>query len=83
MKFIAYETSEFRAYLETAGIYFVMSHDGSNTRAETKHEGVTEEVKVDEYEARKHFRKMIFWFTLRGFNIALINEIEWRDSKVC
>ena len=82
-RFVTYDNSAFKLYLESAGIYFVMAHDGSKPRAETKHNGKADEAPVDGTKTVRMLRRMIFWHTLLGFNIALINEVEWRDSKVC
>lgn len=71
----------FRQYLESAGIYFIMSHDGSEPSSAFKDKKGTGLSSASQASARA-FRSMISWLTLLGFNVALINEVEWRDSKV-
>lgn len=58
-----------------------MSHDGSKPSSASKDAERAEGISTPKDSAQE-FRSMIFWLTLLGFNIALINEIEWRDSKV-
>lgn len=58
-----------------------MSHDGSKpTSAFKDKEGAGSSLAPQ--DSARAFRSMIFWLTLLGFNVALINEVEWRDSKV-
>lgn len=35
-----------------------------------------------ERQRRQAFRKMIFWFVMRGINVALTNSVAWHDTKV-
>ena len=65
-----------------------MCHDGSRTASEIKEgkeEGGSEEgiiSNVPEDRSAYAFRAMILWLTLLGFNVALVNEVEFRDTKV-
>jgi ATP-dependent RNA helicase DDX60 len=34
------------------------------------------------YKARVKFRHIIYWFLIQGYNAALVNGLEWRDTKV-
>lgn len=38
---------------------------------------------TSELLARSGFRSMIHWFICRGYNVALLNTLECRDTKVC
>ena len=58
-----------------------MSHDGSKPSSAFKNKEGAVSSSAPRASARA-FRSMIFWLTLLGFNVALINEVEWRDSKV-
>lgn len=58
--------TEFHDYLSDTGVYFVMCHDGAQTTDSSK----------------TAFRQMIQWLVYRGYNIALINSIEFHDTKV-
>ena len=80
-QFVGYKSQAFQQYLESAGIYFVMSHDGSKPSSTPKNMEGMGAISAPRASARA-FRAMIFWLTLLGFNVALINEVEWRDSKV-
>jgi hypothetical protein len=70
--FPSLESREFKEYLHEFPIHFVMSHDGT---------GGSDRVPGDE-EAKTLLRGLIWWFNTRKLNVALINRIEFRDSKV-
>jgi len=78
----------FRLYLESTGIYFVMCHDGaSSTTATVKYKGqecngLERSKDKDNHHEKVVLRGIIFWFISRGFDVSLVNEVEWRDSKV-
>lgn len=63
-----------------------MCHDGSKARdlaaLKLQKGGEGETTPVQDNAARV-FRGMIFWLMMLGLNVALVNEVEWRDSKVC
>ncbi|KAM3074302.1 hypothetical protein ACMFMG_002886 [Clarireedia jacksonii] len=65
--FPSLDSEEFQGYLHTTPIHFVMVHDGAGT--------AKAEVKVA-------LRGMIWFFNTHKLNVALINRIEFRDSKV-
>ena len=79
--FPSLKDANFKKYLESSGIYFVMCHDGAHTQAISK--------KTDKVQGTKRgnwpkvtLRKMIRYFIVSGFNIALINGLEVKDTKV-
>lgn len=72
-------SQDFREYLQSSSIYFVMLHDGAQTGSPqrqlvTQREGLSSS-KVD-------FRSMISFFMHLGYNVALINGLKWMDTKV-
>ncbi|CZS88239.1 related to SKI2-antiviral protein and putative helicase [Rhynchosporium graminicola] len=77
--FPALESAGFSEYLNSTPVYFVMTHDGS--RRESK-KSETSGNNRNEKVAKASLRTMIWWFNTNGLNAALINRIEFRDSKV-
>lgn len=66
---------DFQNYLETTGLHFVMLNDGAlSSKSE-----VVDGPKTFEKET---LRAIIAWFNKQGLNVALINRIEIRDTKV-
>ena len=66
-----------------------MSHDGASpfpTSKDSAIQGLSEETKDDikkqELSNRRSFRTMICFLITQGYNIALINGLEWQDTKV-
>ena len=66
-----------------------MSHDGASpfpTSKDSAIQGLLDEAKDDikkqELSKRRSFRKMICFLITQGYNIALINGLEWQDTKV-
>ena len=78
----------FARYLWTTGVYFVMCHDGAfnnSTQAPSSSDNrISDSTQNDGSEtARKaRFRGMILLLLSWGYNIALINGLEWHDTKV-
>ncbi|KAB8290208.1 hypothetical protein EYC80_011077 [Monilinia laxa] len=70
--FPSLESEEFSNYFHVTPIHFVMSHDGAATTKNPR----------SSKEAKNILRGMIWSFNSIGFNVALINRIEFRDSKV-
>jgi hypothetical protein len=64
--FSSVDCKSFTNYLDSQGVYFVMCHDGS-TQSKAQKAG---------------FRWMIHWFIEQGYNAALINSLEFLDTKV-
>ncbi|TVY82683.1 putative helicase [Lachnellula suecica] len=75
--FASLESQEFKDYLHITPIHFVMVHDGSSRSANTSPEN-----SEDEMLAKRLLRGMIWWWNSHQLNVALINRIEFRDSKV-
>ncbi|TVY52513.1 putative helicase [Lachnellula cervina] len=71
------ESEEFKEYLHVTPIHFVMVHDGSSRSMNTSNEN-----SEDEKLAKVLLRGMIWWWNTHRLNVALINRIEFRDSKV-
>lgn len=76
--FPALESKEFSNYLNTTPVYFVMTHDGSRRESQLEVIGNNRNEKV----AKASLRTMIWWYNTHNLNVALINRIEFRDSKV-
>lgn len=66
-RFESHVSSDFKSYLVASGAYFFMCHDGADTKNE---------------QSRKELREMISWFISSHYNVALINGLEFRDTKV-
>ncbi|KAK6079013.1 DEAD/DEAH box helicase [Seiridium cupressi] len=80
--FPSYGSKEFAKYLSVTGPYFLMVHDGAQPlQRQSKHmeDDLTEAEPSDQKVA---LRLMILNLIGRGYNIALINGLEWRDTKV-
>jgi ATP-dependent RNA helicase DDX60 len=71
------ESEEFKEYLHVTPVHFVMMHDGSSRSTNTSAEN-----SEDEKLAKVLLRGMIWWWNTHRLNVALINRIEFRDSKV-
>ena len=72
----------FTKYMETSAIYFVMCHDGAFAPVKSK----TKQPVIDAYNGswqRIALRKTIQHFIRTGFNVALVNGLEVKDTKVC
>jgi hypothetical protein len=69
------ESSEFKEYLRNTPIHFVMAHDGA-------HKKTGEMTTKAEKCSKILLRAMIWYFNTNKLNVALINQIEFRDSKV-
>ncbi|KAK3113657.1 hypothetical protein LTR53_008839 [Teratosphaeriaceae sp. CCFEE 6253] len=81
--FPSYVSDEFMKYLSATGPYFVMMHDGAQT-AERRGKHMKPAAAADSTpgEGRVGLRHMIVHFAERGYNVALANGLEWRDTKV-
>lgn len=87
--FASEQDTAFRAYLKATGIYFVMCHDGANPvplSTDPSLPGANEEdqAEIDAQETSRKvaFRTMICWLINESYNVALINGLEWADTKV-
>jgi hypothetical protein len=85
--FSSLKCPEFREYLRISPIHFVMTHDGSQrsiTSVPAKKAVDNETASVDDKDqcTKILLRGMIWAFNTHKLNVALINRIEFRDSKV-
>jgi hypothetical protein len=90
--FPSVRSSSFAKYVETTDLYFIMCHDGASAKSLRKRNLLSKELDVledeehdseqNELKAKLMFRLLIFWFMDRGYNAALVNGLEWRDTKV-
>ncbi len=79
----------FMKYLRNNGTYFIMCHDGASTMSppildlETENADATNILSNDQERLCKvAFRQMIYTFIAHGYNVALVNGLEWLDTKV-
>lgn len=87
--FASEQDTAFREYLTATGVYFVMCHDGANPvplatdpsliRANEEEQA---EFNAQETSRKVAFRTMICWLISESYNVALINGLEWADTKV-
>lgn len=64
----------------------VSSDECSDSESQTDYDELEDNeagVSVQEPTSRTGFRRMIYWFITHGFNVSLINSLEFRDTKVC
>lgn len=74
--FASIHEKAFNDYLSNAGIYFIMAHDAAKP---------LHSVSQADEAATNHkliLRGAITSFINNGYNVALINGLEWRDTKV-
>lgn len=76
--FPSVSSEEFAEFLEESPVYFVMAHDGS---LPTEGKAVVET--AADRRAKILLRGMILWFNTHQLNVALINQNDIRDTKVC
>ncbi|TQS38013.1 hypothetical protein Golomagni_01491 [Golovinomyces magnicellulatus] len=70
---------QFEEYLSKSPVDFIMTHDGSNSNHSTG-DGTSPR---ENFQTLKHqFRIMIYRLNRRKLNVALINKIDFRDSKI-
>ena len=88
-KFQSYNDPKFKQYLSASGVYFVMCHDGANPVPVSqdplimvKPEAEKTQIEHEETTRKIAFRVMICWLINQGYNAALINGLEWADTKV-
>lgn len=75
--------------MEVTGVYFVMCHDGANvaqSALDAEYASQADEARSSIYAQEKHrrtaFRAMICYLINKGYNVALINGLEFIDTKV-
>lgn len=69
----------FTEYLDKSGMYFIMAHDAAIPMHDVDKSALNMQ-QVKDYQIA--LRRMIISFIKNGYNVALINGLEWRDSKV-
>lgn len=81
--------TKFLHYLNASGVYFVMCHDGANPIPASQDPSIlvkseAERTRIENQETSRKvaFRAMICWLINQGYNAALINGLEWADTKV-
>ncbi|KAL8736319.1 MAG: hypothetical protein Q9181_002497 [Wetmoreana brouardii] len=89
LKFNSAVDPAFQGYLKASSAYFVMTHDGANpvpldrdprlTRNRNLH---LETIERHELQRRRVFRRSIFCFIDLGYNVALVDGLEWLDTKI-
>jgi len=73
--FYSLESRKFKGYLHDSPIHFVMAHDGASKKPNCT---TTRSDKC----SKILLRGVIWYFNTQKLNVALINQIEFRDSKV-
>lgn len=87
--FPSVRSQAFLDFLKASGVYFVMAHDGANAVPIAKDldiqklsEDARLRVERQEHVRKTSFRAMICYLIIQGYNVALINGLEWQDTKV-
>ena len=87
--FQSVQSPVFLRYLRASGAYFLMGHDGSNaiptsqdSSIESKTDDEKQSVEYQETRRKVLFRMMIYALIDQGYNVALVNGLEWADTKV-
>ncbi|KAL8648795.1 MAG: hypothetical protein Q9226_005845, partial [Calogaya cf. arnoldii] len=80
--------SAFQEYLQASGAYFIMTHDGANPSPPNQDPQLkrqkldSDSIESEELRRRVMFRATIFAVIDQGYNIALIDGLEWMDTKI-
>ena len=89
ISFVSIQDATFKAYLDSQKPYFVMCHDGAGKAAsvcldiDSDNANATSAQSNDAELSRKtRLRTMIFDFLAQGYNAALVNGLDWVDTKV-
>ena len=81
--FASIQDTAFQEYLRATGVYFVMCHDGANPLPlPVNDEKAQTEIAAQETSRKVAFRQMICQLISQSYSIALINGLEWADTKV-
>lgn len=87
--FESVQDPEFEEYLTESGVYFVLCHDGADLTAldEMPSTLLEDEIEKTRREAEDFSRKLLFRTMIcslinQAYNVALINGLEWMDTKV-
>lgn len=79
--FESISSPEFQEHIHSVGVYFAMCHNGVVRNEDSDGSDDEDEAKEAEITQGKWLR-VIQQFMSYDFNVAMINEIEWRDTKV-
>ena len=75
----------FDEYLKASGVYFMLCHDGAepNTFDGERIEDKIEKTRLEAEDCSRKlcFRTMICVLINKAYNVALINGLEWMDTK--
>ncbi|WPH03167.1 Hypothetical protein R9X50_00604300 [Acrodontium crateriforme] len=82
--FASYDAPEFAAYMIAQAPYFVMCHDGAISINGPNRNKTLESTpsQLDQGKSQVAPRQTILAFMAKGYNVALINGLECRDTKV-
>ncbi|KAI4117463.1 MAG: hypothetical protein LQ345_002301 [Seirophora villosa] len=80
----------FQAFLVASGAYFIMTHDGANpVELEADQLAIHRNPDLDlaavereELQRRATFRTTIFSLLDHGYNVALVDGLQWMDTKI-
>ncbi|KAI9750079.1 MAG: hypothetical protein M1815_002040 [Lichina confinis] len=79
--FASVQDPDFGDYLSSASVYFIMCHDGAEASRMGKDSlPPTNAAHVE--SQKRSFRSLIRHFILQGYDVALVNGLDVRDSKV-
>jgi hypothetical protein len=91
-RFSSTSSDAFAEYLRTTDVYFVLCHDGASSGDLRRRAILEKDLNVLKDEAKGHterqktykasFRTLIYGLMQRGYSTALINGLEWQDTKV-
>lgn len=79
---------DFSEYLMVSGAYFMLCHDGADPTLPSGEPSETPDGTIQLHRGNRSskkvaFRSLIYLMINRGYNVALINGLEWMDTKVC
>lgn len=80
--FQSWNSPEFLQVLQEMPPYFLMAHDGAQSARPSSSGAAAEPSPVDHSVQSTALRQMILFMVGRNFNVALINEIQFQDTKV-
>ncbi|GIZ45282.1 hypothetical protein CKM354_000845500 [Cercospora kikuchii] len=80
--FDSWNSPTFIDYLKETSPYFLMAHDGARAVDRKSNRNVDDLDSPSPKAHRVALRQMILSFIGRGYNVALVNGLEWRDTKV-
>lgn len=76
--FSSYDDIDFKNYLQVHFPYFLMCHDAVSPKKDNLQEGAD----CGPSAQSLALRQMILFFIGEGLNVALINGLEWKDTKI-